>query len=377
MDYRRDVLGQKVYVVDPLQVSGSDERSGFNPLAGLNPDRLTITEDIRRIVGALVVRSDPRASFWYDGAAAILAGLIAFLLLYEPGRASLPRLRALLNDTEDLKHAIGYMHGDDRLHGLMQAAASALSVAEETAGGFLANANTATDWLNTASMKAALGADQMRPVDLDALRTGKATVVLVLPTKYLVEHGRFLRLFVESAIGRMTEYDRGRRCLFILDEFFALGALASVEAAAGGLPKYGVTLFPILQDLTQVQRHYPTTWRTFFANSSASLFFGNTEPEDLRFISHLIGTRLEARSPFSRDAGKELKGVAPEAIRSHVEKRVQRGFYDPIFHEQTTIARRMLAFVPGYGPGLSLRLTPYFRSHWFRRYPHTRTHVDR
>jgi type IV secretion system protein VirD4 len=60
--------------------------------------------------------------------------------------------------------------------------------------------------------------------------------------------------------------------LFCLDEFAALGHMESIEKAAGQIASFGVKLWPVIQDLTQLQRDYKEAWETFIGNAGLLTF---------------------------------------------------------------------------------------------------------
>ena len=65
--------------------------------------------------------------------------------------------------------------------------------------------------------------------------------------------------------------------LFVLDEFAVLDHMESIEKAAGQIAGFGVKLWPVIQDLTQLQRDYKEAWETFMGNAGLMTFFGNTD----------------------------------------------------------------------------------------------------
>jgi type IV secretion system protein VirD4 len=79
--------------------------------------------------------------------------------------------------------------------------------------------------------------------------------------------------------------------LFVLDEFAALGRLEAVESAMGLMAGYGVQLWPILQDISQLQGLYGDKWRNFFANAGVVQTFNVTEPHTAEIISNMLGVR--------------------------------------------------------------------------------------
>ena len=53
----------------------------------------------------------------------------------------------------------------------------------------------------------------------------------------------------------------------IMDEFPILGHMQQIEDAAGQVAGFGVKLWPIIQDLSQLKALYKDRWETFMGNS--------------------------------------------------------------------------------------------------------------
>lgn len=234
--------------------------------------------------------------------------------------------------------------------GLCQSGFSAFTAKEGEY--FISNAEKNTRWLDSEGMKNALVNSSFA---LSDLKNGNASIYLVLPANYLGQHGRFLRLFVRCAIEEMARRTssgdlRGKQCLFLLDEFFSLGYIDEIAKAAGLMRGYGLQLWPVLQDLGQLQTLYGREGAdTFFGNADIHTFFGNTDQTTLEYISRAIGNRYESGM---MDADKEFVGkplMSPREIRAHVAKR-----------QGDIVARRMIAFTQG-DDILSVRLKPYFK----------------
>jgi len=77
--------------------------------------------------------------------------------------------------------------------------------------------------------------------------------------------------------------------LFLLDEFASLGRLSAVERAMGLMAGYGVQLWPILQDLSQLKVLYGESANTFMANSGVVQTFGVNDYETAKWLSLLLG----------------------------------------------------------------------------------------
>lgn len=284
-------LGQAVHVLDPFGVVPGVPSAAFNPLAEVDLTGDRAKEDIGLIADALVVPGRASDSYWDQGARSILAGIIAHLLseaakapgpaLWVPGKKppapAVPTLvdvrAALLQDPAGLDALFGAMLNNPVAGGLAKAAAAQINAAGPNERGSLFNsALQNTSWLDSSAMAKVLGRSDFQMADIKAAPT---TVYVVLPPEYLQEHARFLRLFVNMTVLAASRGGKSRvPVLLIMDEFFSLGTLAMLSRASGLLSGYGLKLWPILQNLSQLKELYPENWQTFFANAGAVQIFG-------------------------------------------------------------------------------------------------------
>ena len=77
--------------------------------------------------------------------------------------------------------------------------------------------------------------------------------------------------------------------LFLLDEFAALGRLEAVERAMGLMAGYGLQLWPILQDMSQLKDLYGARANTFIANAGVQQVFGVNDFETAKWLSQTMG----------------------------------------------------------------------------------------
>lgn len=303
----REALGQKVYVIDPFKFTQSIPdrlRASFNPLADIDPSSPTAATQIRNLADGLVVVHDPRHMEWTEGARDILAGLIAYNIQDAP-----PQFRSLAQVRNMLMQPFGTpqnggggsgLYADamrmmkmQGLGGLARAAGDIIMQAvtgeNKQPGQFLNLAKRATKWLDDAVIADCLSRSSF---SLRELKQRPTSVFVALHPDYLETHAAFLRLFVQAALNAMTTGgEQGTHCLFLLDEFYALGKIERVQKAAGKLRSYGVHLWPILQNLGQLDELYKVEGReTFFANSDALTFFNcGGDDRALDYISRRIG----------------------------------------------------------------------------------------
>lgn len=293
----RQAMGSKVYVLDPFETPEIPEhlRAAFNPLANIEPDSLTAGADLEVIADGLVKRSDPKHAQWDDGAASLLAGIMAYVVEKAPEeeRTLMAVRDVLLQSREELYEDAQRMKLCELCDGMAQDAGSTIMTAidaeKSMEADFLSNAKRHIKWLGQTAMKNVLGKSTF---NLNELKNGKATVYVVLPPQRLETHAAFMRLFVRCALDVMAAggSGRGEKCLFILDEFYSLGKMDSISKSAGLMPSYGVQLWVILQDIGQLNGMYgKDIAATFFGNSDLHQFFGNTDRETLELMSKLTG----------------------------------------------------------------------------------------
>lgn len=279
----REAMGQRVYVVDGFKVADIPERlrGSFNPLAGIDAAGFTAREDVEVIADGMVKRSDPKHAEWDDGARDLLAGIIAYVIGDAPSeQCNLASVRKVLMQPNDKLYEDGLaMLACEACGGLAKAAGLTIITALESEKGmekdFLGTARRHSKWIDSPALSSVL---EHSSFDLADLKTGRATVYLVLPPHYIETHSAFLRLFVRCAINAMAAGGSGKggRCLFLLDEFFSLGKIGEVARAAGLMPSYGVHLWPFLQDLGQLQDLYGERGAETFLATLMPMCFSET-----------------------------------------------------------------------------------------------------
>ena len=290
------------HVLDPFEVSGMPS-AAYNPLDRLTPDSLDLGEDAASLTEALVV--DPPGqvteAHWNEEAKAILGGLIMFCVCHEDrDRRTLATVREYLTlPPEKLRALLELMQDSDAAGGLIARAANRfLGKADREAASVLSNAQRHTHFLDSPRIAKVLARSDFHFSDL---RHRITSVFLVLPPNRMDAYSRWLRLLVSQAlqdIARDAEATTGAQgssqrlsspTLFLLDEFAALGRLEAVQRAMGLMAGYGLQLWPILQDMSQLRDLYGDRANTFIANAGVQQVFGVNDFETAKWLSQMIG----------------------------------------------------------------------------------------
>ncbi len=306
-----------VHVLDPFGVTGLPS-AAYNPLGRLSPDSPDLGEDAASLAEALVMDPPGEAgeAHWNEEAKALLAGLILFAVAHEDEeRRTLASVREYLTlPPERFRELLGLMQASDAAGGLVARAANRfLGKSDREAAGVLSSAARPTPFLASPRIVAATARSDF---SFASLRHEVASVFLVLPPNRLDAYARWLRLLVSQALAEIArDAETGgagtlprlsEPTLFLLDEFAALGRLEAVERAMGLMAGYGLQLWPILQDMSQLRALYGARANTFVANAGVLQTFGVNDYETAKWLSQLMG-----QATVSYETGSHRPGDPP------------------------------------------------------------------
>ncbi len=307
-----------VHVLDPFGVTGLPS-AAYNPLGRLTPDSPDLGEDAASLAEALVMDAPGQTgeAHWNEEAKALLSGLILFAVCHEDEeRRTLATVREYLTfPPERFRELLGLMQGSQEAGGLISRAANRhLGKSDREAAGVLSSAQRHTHFLDSPRIVAATSRSDF---SFASLRHQVASVFLVLPPNRLDAYSRWLRLLVSQALAEIArDAEAGSMgaaaasspalhepTLFLLDEFAALGRLEAVERAMGLMAGYGLQLWPILQDMSQLRALYGQRANTFVANAGVLQAFNVNDHETARWLSQLMGQETTAYETTSHRPG--------------------------------------------------------------------------
>jgi type IV secretion system protein VirD4 len=196
-----------------------------------------------------------------------------------------------------------------------------LSMPPNERGSVFSTAAAQTDFLDSLPLR---HISRWSDFGLGALRGDRPTTIyLCLPVGRMESHFRWLRLIVQMActvLEKKGTYPRDRPpILFMMEEFATLGHMEIMERAAAYFPGFGVKLWAILQDTTQLRRYYQNSWETFLGNAGLIQCFANGDQSTLSYIANRLENLIapfELRTAFSRSRFSQLlmmEGEPPAA----------------------------------------------------------------
>ncbi|MEZ5896966.1 MAG: type IV secretory system conjugative DNA transfer family protein [Parvularculaceae bacterium] len=345
-------MGTDVFVLDPFKsVRGAarDYAASFNPLDLIDPDSLYGRDDAALLADSLIIPS-ATDSHWSDAAKMLLTGLILHVCASSEGdQRNLLTMRAHLTaGEEDFAEVLSDMVLSNTAEGACaRAANSLLAMSDRERSSVLSTAIVQTDFLDSPAMKSVLAKSDFM---LAMLKEKPCSVYLSLPAGRMGTHSRWLRLMIALTIEAMERSRMRPRhpVLILMDEFHALGPMKVIERAAGLIAGYGVRLWPVLQDLTQLKRDYKESWETFLGNAGLTQWFGVNDLTTLDYLSKRLGqTTLNVISQGEISRGQALQGFSGRSLSKQITDLMTPEEISRYFSRQSG---RQLILWPGSDP---------------------------
>jgi type IV secretion system protein VirD4 len=353
----RRAMGQDVYILDPFDELGEAPAS-YNPFSELGLGRIRhIAPDVSQAADALII-NNARDPHWTDSGKNLLRGEV--LMTLAEGR--LPTLRSLrrflCSTPAELERRLTAMADTAAFDGIVSNVGSTFL---GKLGGSPREMQSilSTVQEQTAPLDDVLHVTERSDFRLADLNSGKLSIFLVLPGLRMGTHFRWLRLIVQQALAVLERAPVPRGELpvwFVLEEFPTLGHMRSLETAAGLMAGFGVKLWSVVQDLTQLQTNYPKSWETFLGNAGVIQCFGNVDLTTTEYLSRMLGNTQVVDVQDIRVSGGQMS-QGDLGRREHVRNvRLLESFeLRKHFAHET---KRQLVIVPSSRPVYMNRLEP-------------------
>lgn len=311
--FRSEVLGQKVYVLDPFRASNVPQkfRLSLNPLEFLDLNHPELVEDVEAIADAIVLPGSGKDVHWDESARSLIHGILLFILAQagdDPANRNMALLRQYITiglknpetGSASFNHLLNEMYNVRDVpfaDAIASAAATLADMGDNERGSVLSTARRNTKFLESLGIQECLKSGNLDLASLKQDLKG-VTIYLVLPEWRIATHSRWLRLMISTIMHALERVQRGFNpdtkkpvpaVLMVLEEMAALGRMQAIEKAAGYIAGFGVKLLSVLQDLSQLKNHYEGTWETFLGNSGVVINYGSTDLTTTQYISDRLG----------------------------------------------------------------------------------------
>ncbi len=120
---------------------------------------------------------------------------------------------------------------------------------------------------------------------------------------------------------------------------------------------FGVKLWVIAQDITQLQRLYAKSWETFIGNAGVLTLWSNTDGATLKYVSEKLGqTNVRLAQPSGASAPQRLAGASGAREEMRVQRLAAPDELERIFARENG---RLLVLAAGRKPVILKRATYY------------------
>jgi len=328
---RRDVLQQKICVLNPWNELGETFASRRLPAATYNPLDILDRHDpnvvavAQTLAGAICpAPSDAKDRFWQGSAANVLTAVFLWLADREgmrdpalpdepPERKTLARAREIvsLSRKDFTQKYLVPMSASDAFSGaIREMAAPFIDLAPETYSGIMSNLSESTKFLSDPQIKAATATSSF---SMHELATQKMTVYVVIPTERMDAQKTWLRLVVASAMHSFKRpHKRGEsrhRCLFLIDEFAALGRLDDMPRDIATMGGFGVDFALVVQGLDQLKDHYHDASATILSNCAYKWFCNVNDLDSAKYLSETLGKKTVVTESTSESTSSSSGGT--------------------------------------------------------------------
>lgn len=316
---RRDQLHQDIHVLNPWNELGDAFQTRSLPAATYNPLDILVREDpnavaIAQTLAAAICPAPASAKdrFWQGSAANILTAVFLWLADQTGESKTLARARQIvsLSRRDFTEKYLVPMAASEAFSGAIQElAAPFIDLAAETYSGIMANLSESTKFLSDPQVKAATATSSF---SMDDLATRKTTVYVVIPTDRMDTQRIWLRLIVAAAMHTFKRprkrSDSHHRCLFLIDEFAALGRVDDMPGHLATMGGHGVDFALVVQGLDQLKDHYGEARGTILSNCAYKWFCNLNDLDSAKYLSDSLGKKTVATTSTSDSTSSSSGG---------------------------------------------------------------------
>ena len=359
--YRAEVLGHKVYVIDPFCMTPAHcakYRRQFNPMTLLSPDNLNSVADAGLIADAIVAAVSEKDPHWDESAKNLIEALLLMVATgaFPPKQKILKTVYDLLSGkVMGIEDLIAEMQENPSLDGRIVAAGRALSeMSSKERGSVLSTARRHMKFMDYDGIGKVFGGHDF---DLNDLKKRPTTIYLVLPATRLSACKGLLRLFFNLTLG-MVEVETTKPkypILALIDEATVLGRMAQLEDAIGQVAGLGLRIHCIFQDINQLRAIYKERHESFLANSGVLCFFGLVDHTTSQWVSQYLGkTTIRATDRNATSVDDKMQGRSGVSYRSQTVDLMTASEVRRYFARDDHYSR-MLVLIPGKRPWILQR----------------------
>ena len=360
---------QHVHIMNPWGELGDlYSRLGFppatyNPLDVLDRRDPNVVALAQSMGAAISPVGEAKETFWASSAANLIAAVLLWLTDQPGEEKTLARLSDILNRSRKsfTTEFVARMAASKAFSGAMRRlSAPFIDMPDVTYGGIMGHVTQATAFLTDPQILAATATSSFSMGDLTgAGKDRPTTLYLVVPWDKMDIQKTWLRLMISIGMHTFKRKPPGARyrCLFLIDEFPALGLLPDMPRDIATMRGAGVDFLLAVQSLSKVKDVYGTAADDIIGNCGYKWFCQVNDLQSAEYLSKTLGktTIQVVTKGENKGTSKSSGGSGGSASSSEGEN---------VSYSET--GRDLLTpdEVMNLGPGNAILLTPRSRPHY-------------
>ena len=377
ISFRARAVHSHVHVMNPWRVLGDTcDRLGikaatYNPLDILDKDDPNVVAIAQGMGKALCPSHGVKEPFWANSAANLIAAVLLWITDREgldradggdlPEEKTLSRLSDIVNRSrKSLTHDfVANMAASEAFEGaIRRLSAPFIDMPDVTYGGIMGHVAEATSFLTDPQILAATAKSSFSMTDLTgAGKDRPTTLYLVVPWDKLDVQKTWLRLMITAGMHtfRNKPPDARYRCLFLIDEFPALGFIEKMPTEIAAMAGAGVDLALVVQGMNDLKLIYGEAHQSILGNCAYKWFCNVNDNQSADYLSKTLGQKTVRTTSKSENTGQS---------KGHGGHSTSEG--ENISHGETGKPLLSLDEVLNLGSDIAILLAPNTRPHYLK-----------
>jgi type IV secretory pathway TraG/TraD family ATPase VirD4 len=290
-------------------------RATYNPLDILDRDDPNVVANAQTVAHTILpMPADAKDRFWQGNAANILTAVLLWIT-DQPGETkTLARAREItsLSRRDFTDQYMTRMAASGAFDGaIKELIGPFLDLANETYSGIMANLSEGMRFLSDPQLKAATAKSTFSMKDLIEL---PISIYIIIPPERLDTQRTWLRLIFAAATttfksSPMSARESKHRCMFLIDEFPALGAMPNIGRDLATMAGFGLDYTLAVQGLDQLKETYKDGAGPILTNCAWKWFCNVKDLDSAKYLSESLGKKTVQTISKSESSGANRGGA--------------------------------------------------------------------
>jgi hypothetical protein len=316
-------IGYDVHVMNPFQITeilnlGNSRYNLFELFSADDPDLIDM---VKMFSYSLIPEAEGKEKHWDDSARLYVSVFLRHLLTQNREPKNIHTLYNWLriSSSADLTKMFHEMMNNKAFDGNIAIDASRIWEEMKSPNGLNHVSNifsTIAPFLQMFDDKRLIESMSVSDFDLRTVSKKKTAVFVCAERVKIQDNKIWFRTLINAMMRTFSRhYNPERRIVMIMDEFASLGPLKEFEMMMSDTAKYNITLWPIMQGISQLKALYPNSWESYM---------------ELTFIRHFMrctGTTADYLLDLMPEVNVSQKNEMPRYAKIVTKAQIEKECY--------------------------------------------------